>query len=165
MPTKFMMLFKDNKTDEKPAVKKEDPNKFFYYVPIKLGKKIVVFKSSKYVEPSIQTGTQNVYFGRYKDPKTKKTYVGSIISNTKTTSSSFTYVLNNKAVTVNEGDFEILCSKDLTNYFWESANTGDALDENTLELAGNETNQYYVVALNKGELQPGVATVEKDLIK
>jgi hypothetical protein len=73
--------------------------------------------------------------------------------------------LNNKAVTLNEGDFEILCSKDLTNYFWEPANTGDKLDEKTLELAGNEPNQYYVVALNKGELQPGIACVEKDQIK
>ena len=53
-------------------------------------------------------------------------------------------------MTLKEGDIEILCAKDLTNYSWEQANTGSAINDKALTLEGNEPNQYHVVALNKG---------------
>ena len=68
-------------------------------------------------------------------------------------------------MTLKDGDIEILCAKDLTNYSWEQANTGSAINDKALTLEGNEPNQYHVVALNKGQLYPSVAVVEKDVLK
>jgi len=91
---------------------------------LKIGKNLLIEENEAYVVPSIQTGTQDIFFGRYTDPKDKKVYVGSIISNKKANTSSLVYLKGGKLVTLKEGDIEILCAKDLTNYSWEQANTG-----------------------------------------
>ena len=124
-PTKFMLLFKNEiSKDDNSQKDVEDPKKYFNYKPLKIGKNLLIEENEAYVVPSIQTGTQDIFFGRYTDPKDKKVYVGSIISNKKANTSSLVYLKGGKLVTLKEGDIEILCAKDLTNYSWEQANTG-----------------------------------------
>ena len=120
-----MLLFKNEiSKDDNSKKDVEDPKKYFNYKPLKIGKNLLIEENEAYVVPSIQTGTQDIFFGRYTDPKDKKVYVGSIISNKKANTSSLVYLKGGKLVTLKEGDIEILCAKDLTNYSWEQANTG-----------------------------------------
>lgn len=116
-PNKFMVLCGNEKivSPKKERKMKEDPNKFFSYKPIKIGKNLLIEEDPSYVVPNIQTNQQDIYFGRYTDPKDKKEYMGAIISDQKTKASSFVYSKG----TAKEGEVQILCSKDLTNYSWE----------------------------------------------
>jgi hypothetical protein len=43
------------------------------------------------VVPSIQTGTKDIFFGRFWDENDGKTYIGSIISDKKAGASTFVY--------------------------------------------------------------------------
>ena len=86
---------------------------------MKIGKKLLIEEDLSYVVPPIQTGDQNIFLGRYTDPKDFKVYVGSIISNKKANASSFVFLKGTKLTTLKEGDIEILCAMDLTNYSWE----------------------------------------------
>lgn len=118
-----MFLFQNDASKEDESKEKKwdltDAKRVFNYKLLKIGKKLLVEENDSYVVPPIQTGDQNIFFGRYTDPKDFKVFVGSIISNKKANASSFVYLKGGKQVTMKEGEVEILCAMDLANYSWE----------------------------------------------
>lgn len=58
---------------------------------MKIGSNILIQLDNSYVVPSIQTGTKDIFFGRFWDENDGKTYIGSIISDKKAGASTFVY--------------------------------------------------------------------------